>query len=493
MNLLFVCDLDYTILYREIAGLFKKKFDYKCDALIGGKLFYERFKNDQNFSKTWYFQEIYGENEQILSDMSWGKVLEEIEVYERNYGRPTLLSAALSDRTFCDLPREDRARRVIGTYKRIESFLDNYKPDFVISSGFEALPHYIFSDVCQYKKIPIFYFLGTRISNFWSSMYNQYQESPFHGIKLNLEPSNSSILKAKKYVDSYFKEQHAPENEALIPYDNYKIGFNKIYNFTRYLYRYYVSKTYANDHAYLSPIKKLNFEIKNRVKRFSHKFLNYSNLPDDIENWYYFPLHIQPEYTTLIAGTNAKDQIGTIISLSNSLSLGEGIIVKEHPGMLGRRSRRYYKKLMELSNVIIVKPSTSTFELIKKTKGLITINGTAGMEAALLGKPVITIGNVFYNNYYNILKLKDIPRRKWAENILLYTKEFNFDKTKLIKYVAQVMSQSSSFYFVEPNNSDVVIQKENINKIFKHLNDEIKKLIADKNYGLQNIENKSYI
>ena len=491
--MLFVCDLDFTILYKEIAFLFSKKLNYKCDALIGGRLFYERFKDDPSFSNTWYFQEIYGENEDILRDMSWEKLLKEIEVYEKNYGRPTLLSAALSDRTFCDLPREDRARRVIGTYKRIESFLDKNKPDFVITSGFEALPHFIFSDVCQFRKIPVFYFLGTRILNFWSSMYNQYEESPSHGINLDLEPSEESISKATKYINSYSKKQHTPLGEALLPYDNYKIGLSKLYNFTRYLYRYYISKTYANDHAYVSPLKKLNFEINNRIKRFSHKYLKYSKLPEDIENWYYFPLHIQPEYTTLIAGTNAKDQIGTIISLSNSLSLGEGIIVKEHPGMLGRRSKRYYKNLMEISNVRLVKPSISTFELMRKTKGLITINGTAGMEAALLGKPVITIGNVLYNNYYNILKLKDIPRRKWAENINVYIKEFNFDKTKLIKYVAQVISQSTSFDFVEPNNSNAVIEKENILKIYKHINNEIKKSIADKNYGLQIIENKSYI
>nr|WP_306822621.1 hypothetical protein [Prochlorococcus marinus] len=425
--------------------------------------------------------------------MSWEKVLEEIEVYENKYGRPTLLSAALSDRTYCNLPRQDRARRVIGTYKRIESFLDENKPDFVISSGFEALPHFIFSDVCQYRKIPVFYFLCTRILNLHSSMYNQYEESSSHGINLNLEPSNESLIKAENYIEAYIKKQHKPLLEQLLPYDNYKIGFNKIYNFFRYLYRYYVTKTYANDHAYLSPIKKINFEIKNRIKRFSHKYLNYSNLPDDLENWYYFPLHVQPEYTTLIAGINAQDQIGTIISLSNSISLGEGIVVKEHPGMLGRRSKLYYKKIMALPNVRLVKPSTSTFELIRKSKGLITINGTAGMEAALIGKPVITIGNAVFNNYYNILKLKDIPRRKWAENIRSYTRGFKFNKTKLIKYVAQVFSQCNSFDFVEPQNSDAVIEKENILKIFNHINNEIKKSISDKNYGLQIIENKSYI
>ena len=492
MKILFVSDLDFTLLYKETAYFLKEKLNCKIDILIGGRLYYEKYKNEKCFDNSYLFQDIYAENES-LKYISWQKTLKDIDIYEKKYGRPTLLSAALSDRFFSKLPREERAKRVILTYKKLETFLKLNKPDFVISSGFEALPHFAFSDICQYKKIPIFYILHTRILNYHSSMYTQYEDSLNHGIDINLKPKKESLELSRKYVEAFSLKQHAPILEAMLPYDNFSIKFVKIKNLIRYFYRYYISKTYANDHAYNPPHKKLFFEIQNRFRRFSHKYFNYDDVPKDIENWYYFPLHIQPEYTTLIAATNAQDQIGTIISLSNSLSLGEGIIVKEHPGMLGRRTLDYYKSIKNLPNVRLVKTSISTFELINKTKGTITINGSAGMEAILLGKPVMTIGNCPYNRYYNVLKLKDIPRRLWAEQIKIYINNFTFNKDNLISYVAKVFDQSNSFNFLEPNNSKSMFEEDNLNKINNHILDEIKKFQQDNSYGTTVIENRSYI
>ena len=72
------------------------------------------------------------------------------------------------------------------------------------------------------------------------------------------------------------------------------------------------------------------------------------------------------------------------------------------------------------------------------------------MEAILLGKPVITLGNVFYNSYKNILSLKNTPRAKWCEEILKYMKFYKFSNEDLVEYLAKIVDQSERLYFIEP-------------------------------------------
>ena len=235
--------------------------------------------------------------------------------------------------------------------------------------------------------------------------------------------------------------------------------------------------------------------LKTRLKRkIFHKLISYQSIPDDIDQWFYFPLHIQPEYTTMICGTNCIDQIGTLISLSNSLSISNGIIVKEHPGMIGRRNINYYETIKNIPNVRFINPSTSSFELIKKTKATITISGTAGMEAILLGKPVITLGNVVYNSYKNILSLKKIPRAKWGEEINYFLENFNNNYDELIDYIAKIIDQSFSFNWIEPqDNPEEVLNNENIENFYKFIMKQINLIKQDENYGKTSIINKSYL
>lgn len=67
--------------------------------------------------------------------------------------------------------------------------------------------------------------------------------------------------------------------------------------------------------------------------------------------------------------------------------------VKEHPS-----SPASYPDLHKKStNNIFFANGNETQELIEKSKCVITLNSTVGLEAILLGKPVIVLGNAFYN------------------------------------------------------------------------------------------------
>jgi predicted glycosyltransferase len=76
-------------------------------------------------------------------------------------------------------------------------------------------------------------------------------------------------------------------------------------------------------------------------------------------------------------------------------------VVKEHWISAPVRSDDFYKSLsLDFPNVIFIKANIPGIEIIKKSLGVATINGTSGLEAALMGKPVISFSK---HNYYNFL------------------------------------------------------------------------------------------
>lgn len=119
----------------------------------------------------------------------------------------------------------------------------------------------------------------------------------------------------------------------------------------------------------------------------------------------YLPLHFTPEISTLTHGLRYEDQRLLVSNLAKYLPSGLVLYVKEHTSMPGRRPMRFYRDVAEHFNVRLIDPRVSTFDLIRKAKAVATVTGTAGWEAFVFGKPVIVLGNVFFNEFPNVLHL----------------------------------------------------------------------------------------
>lgn len=133
-------------------------------------------------------------------------------------------------------------------------------------------------------------------------------------------------------------------------------------------------------------------------------FLYYQSLtsfPRYSEHFCYFPLHYQPERTTMPEAGIFEDQLLALDILSKSAPKGWKIYVKEHPSQLCRsdlrkmnfRDKTFYSTIASYDNVRIMPITYSSEELIKKSVCTVTMTGSAGWEALLLGKPVILFSN----------------------------------------------------------------------------------------------------
>ena len=115
------------------------------------------------------------------------------------------------------------------------------------------------------------------------------------------------------------------------------------------------------------------------------------------EKYVYFPLHYQPELTTVPQGGVFGDQALAIEMLSAALPDDVSIVVKENPmqGAFNREST-FANRLRQLDNVVLLHPSVSNDLLEQNCLAVGVVTGTAGWEAIRDERPCICFGHAWY-------------------------------------------------------------------------------------------------
>ena len=114
----------------------------------------------------------------------------------------------------------------------------------------------------------------------------------------------------------------------------------------------------------------------------------------------------------LIEEFQVLDEASVICNIAKNIPFGSFLYVKEHPSAVGLNDKRFYRLLSYVPNVILVSHKYCTKNLIKKSIGIITLTGTVGFEALLMGKPVYVLGEteyLFHPNAFKLNSFSDIP------------------------------------------------------------------------------------
>jgi hypothetical protein len=114
------------------------------------------------------------------------------------------------------------------------------------------------------------------------------------------------------------------------------------------------------------------------------------------ERYVLYPLHHQPETSIDVFGSLNSNQTALIETVSRLLPATHKLWVKEHRGAISDRSIGWYRHIRSLPNVRLIDPFEDIFGLIHRADLVVTICGTAGYEAALLGVPSLGLAPVFF-------------------------------------------------------------------------------------------------
>jgi len=135
----------------------------------------------------------------------------------------------------------------------------------------------------------------------------------------------------------------------------------------------------------------------------------------------FFGLHVQPESSIDVWAPFFSNQLWVIELLARSIPPTHRLLVKIHKSDAANYSREHLARLRSFPSVELVAPFSDTRQFIEKADLLFSIQGTIGLEAALLGKPVIVLGDspvALFPSASPIGRIPDLPelvRRKLSE------------------------------------------------------------------------------
>ena len=136
-----------------------------------------------------------------------------------------------------------------------------------------------------------------------------------------------------------------------------------------------------------------------RIYKYKNNIERYSSNCNLTELYCYFPLHFQPELTTSALGGIYTDQLLAIQQISELIPDNWFIYVKEHPMQTEfMRSPIFFKRLLTIPKVILIKNKVNTYQLIEHSQFTATITGTVGWESITSGKNTLIFGNIWYKN-----------------------------------------------------------------------------------------------
>jgi hypothetical protein len=110
-----------------------------------------------------------------------------------------------------------------------------------------------------------------------------------------------------------------------------------------------------------------------------------------------FLLQKKVESSLDVIGAPYSNQLEVVRALTRLLPFGWEIWVKEHPNAIGEQSLADYRSYKRLPGLRLIDPFADTHGLLCRADLTVSISGTACLEAGLLGRPAITIAEMFFD------------------------------------------------------------------------------------------------
>ncbi|WP_139048241.1 capsular biosynthesis protein [Pseudoalteromonas sp. BSi20652] len=182
------------------------------------------------------------------------------------------------------------------------------------------------------------------------------------------------------------------------------------------------------------PQNKLNFCAPDLIPRADHKKRCEFECADVPERYIFAPFQVPHDtqlasFSPWISSMDMfYDEVIKAVKSLNDPSLK--VVFKEHPSW-----HKHYAHLYEKDPIAIFANGNQTSDLIKCAEAVLTINSTVGLEALLLNKRVLTLGQACYNieglvkharNAEQLAENMNEVVQGWQPNALLKDKFFSF-------------------------------------------------------------------
>ncbi len=487
--------IDYGFLHYGIANQLKNK-NYNLFTIIDANESIKNFFKKQqivNFKKTWYFQDYLIKEKPDLNYLTSIEQKFKISIWEIAYSDRYFYAKFNKYHKFV---YDEILALIQNECKFFEQILADIKPEYVLMNTITHHYQYLFYKMCSALGIKVLTLEPTRFGNKWIILTGTIFDwkpdnisSELYDFKTYEEIQNfvESNKPAKFFIEKpkiISKQSKLEKLKAFVQFFIYPLSVNSI------RYRNY-GRTKQN--ILLKGTARLHHLKRKRRESFIDS--NFITKIEKETNFVYFPLHLEPERVLLLGAPYYTDQIAVINNIAKSLPVGYKLFVKEHPAQKqeGWRESQFYEQIMNIPNAVMIHPSVSSQEIIKKSSLVISIRGTASLEATIFGKPSIVfkadIGHTLVTSIQIFQNWEELPTliKKSLQmncNPSDINRYFSFIKKNSFDFPNEIYSAEFSNHFnynvgymkeVDITEEKMKVFLEKFDELYKNLSNEYSK------------------
>ncbi len=376
-------------------------------------------------------------------------------------------------RTFKHRRGDEQLRIAASIYEVYKNFLKRERPDHAAFNHIEGYEQKMAASLCQELGIPISVPVDCRTITGTVMCVDAHETLPdlTDDVSANLDRARALVTAYRERHSSAFRHPLQPEERgASLPRMSrpFRVRFTEfirrsVKDPSRFEWDFLKASLLNNMPWYRDRWYKLR---KMRARQW-YDFDKIEELP---EKFVYYPLHYSPESSINTPAPYYIDQMRTVDAIRHAMPSDYTLIVKDHPDALLVRRKGLMDKIRCSSGVRVIHNSISGRELILRSALTISVTGTSTLEAFLLGKPSLTLGNMFVSKYLGgVTPLLGMDKRM-REMIASPPK----DET-VINAVAEIMTISRPFsVFGLGMPGDPVFTENNIHNLLLALEDSVR-------------------
>jgi len=350
-------------------------------------------------------------------------------------------------------------------FRLVEFGFREARPDFLFSEDVSCLTSYVHFAVCRKSGIP-FWRLGSsrmpELLSVYSSGLQEWERTSEKFVELRgRELTSQERAEAERFVFEFrAAPRQLPGTEVRA-----KLPVLEIEDLRRGADLYRKFRRDPKNPTLKAPVGAVANRLKRLVRERAALVQEVFERPVSGERYVFFPLHYQPEASTLVQAPYYLDQPGLIEDISKSLPVGYRLYVKEHFMSRGRRPLGFYRRVRSVPGVRLLGPKEDTWSLIRDASALAVITGTVGWEGILMSKPVVTFGNVFYNAFPLTHRLGNRPKDDWFRTFSDAVYRHRPDEELLLKFVSAIQQTSRPGVMRNPNTFPWVMEPSNVARL----------------------------
>lgn len=358
-------------------------------------------------------------------------------------------------------------------YQAYKEFLTNDKPYAIIFPALESVDGVILSGLCRELDIIPMIYTHTRCleKSFWALNQNEKLPSNIYVTEELLEEAKGFLHRYRSEnisANSYFP-QYSGVDAELITIEVPKFT-NRIWNYMSRIIKDPNQRTILSlKVSTLNNLPLIRDTIWRIRKENNKKYFQLSSINELPERFIFYPLQYSPESSINVPAPYFADQRRAIDLIRMNMPSNYILVVKEHPACITIRNRGFIKSLMKLPGLRVARYDLSTAEIMKRCSLVMSVTGTATLEAFLTGKPSLTLGETFFSDFLGgvagTTDIKDRIYKKLNEKI---------DDKYIVECIAKIFSACQGFTIRSINEAPTLF-KGNIKAILNSIEEKLEK------------------